>query len=87
MARSKYYIEAQVGDYVKPDGWPVGENLSAGDEFCPFRLKTRNGMYAVDITVTGNPKWNGCLWESRCKINFMGDGEPNNVVGGILYTK
>jgi hypothetical protein len=29
-------VTAKVGSYIKPDGWPIGACLEAGDSFSPL---------------------------------------------------
>lgn len=89
-----------VGDFVHPDEWKMGENLLADDGFkdssfpgCEFRLP--GGLdykLAVNIRVTGKPHFlyelGGQSWcKSRCKIEFVGDGEPSEFTGGWIFHK
>ena len=91
--REKYYIEPMPGDYVTPDGWNIGSNLMAGDgpegswPGCGFRLPSSGGLLAVNVKVTGNPYRDWEQWKSRCQITFVGDGEPDKVTGGYMWTR
>jgi hypothetical protein len=92
--KQTYYINPHVGDYVTPDGWNVGDLLKEGDSFqdsefpgCQFRIPSIAGNLAVNVSVTGNPKYQaGGSWKSRCRIEFVGDGEPGTVAGGYIWT-
>jgi hypothetical protein len=85
---------AQIGDYVKPDGWKNGELLEEDCGYkdssfpgCQFRLPNSHEGYklAVNITVTGRkPNKDGY---HRCKIEFVGDGEPSTFCGGWIKLK
>ena len=85
----------QIGDFVKPDGWKIGELLSASDGFkdssfagCDFRLESPNASHAVNITVTGLPRYSTAMRymnKSRCRIEFVGDGEPSTFSGGWIH--
>jgi hypothetical protein len=78
----------KVGTYVRPDGWGLGNCLTAGLEgFCDFYLPTNSGgpikEVAVNVEVTGRTmqRREGSYWV-RVKITFVGDGEPDVVVRG-----
>ncbi len=81
--------EITVGTYVKPENWPIGENLEPGlDGFCDFYLPTGHRkplpeVIAVNVKVTGRTpqRFAGDLW-LRVKITFVGDGEPDTYTGG-----
>jgi len=82
-------VTPQVGRYVKPDGWFLGANLTAGDSFSPFRLPTNSGgpikCLAVRVEVTGRTlKRVAGLRVVRVRITFVGDCEPDTVVGGYM---
>jgi hypothetical protein len=82
-------VEPQVGSYIKPDGWPLGEALLPGDSFSPFRIPVSNGgpikSLAVRIEVTGRTfqRKNGGR-VVRVKIIFPGDCEPDTVTHGYM---
>ena len=91
-------ITPMVGNSVQPDGWECGwEKLEESDGYsdgsfpgCQFRLPAgcdNTAKLAVNIKVTGKPRWNGISYTSRCKIEFVGDGEPSTFSGGIIYTR
>jgi len=90
-------ITAQVGDFVEPDEWRIGETLDKADDFsdgsfpgCQFRMHsyTADADLAVNIKVTGKPHLHGYdRYKSHCKIEFVGDGEPSTFAGGWIYTK
>lgn len=78
-----------VGAYVKPDGWRFGGSVVPGGEY-PIRLQGERAPYAVRIEQTGRyvrrvPGEGGSLG-LRVRITFLGDGEPDTVVGGWLFT-
>lgn len=89
--------EPKIGDFVHPDEWDLGENLKAADGYrnssfpgCQFRLPSRGEDLAVNITVTGKPRFrknsgSRLFWRSRVKIEFVGDGEPSTFSGGWIY--
>jgi len=83
-----------AGSYIKPDGWNVGDNLAPADYFkdgsfpgCEYRLHSRGGNLAVNVRITGRPypTSNYNLWKSRCRIEFVGDGEPSIFAGGYIW--
>ncbi len=82
----------EVGTFVKPDGWSIGDKLESGLEgFCDFYLPTWGHgpikQVAVNVRVTGRfpHRRAGDLYR-RVSITFVGDGEPNEKSGGwILF--
>ena len=87
-------INAKIGDTIKGDQWRWAYRLDADDGFkdssfpgCQFRvnLEDKEILLAVNIKTTGKPRWNGARYQSRCKIEFVGDGEPSTFSGGVLY--
>jgi hypothetical protein len=86
-------VNAIIGDTVKGDEWAWAEMLQEDDGFkdasypgCQFRVHLFNGVkLGVNIKTTGLPRWNGYRYQSRCKIEVPGDGEPSQSFGGILY--
>lgn len=89
-------VNAVIGDAIKADGWPAygAELLKAGDgpidsnfSGCQFRVTMFNGRYevAINVVTTGRPQYKQGGWQSRCKIEFIGDGEPSQYAGGTLY--
>jgi hypothetical protein len=89
--------EAKIGDCIEPDEWRFCEALLPGDEFtqewkgCQFRVKTYNSAMVypygmpVNVITTGSPKFKSGSWVSRCKIEFVKDGEASEFTGGKLY--
>jgi len=89
----------QVGDFVQPDAWKIGETLEADSGFkdssfpgCQFRLPGGfDYKLAVNIVVTGKPHWNtlwsgGKKYRSRCKVEFVhDDNEPSTFTGAWIY--
>ena len=87
-------VNAVVGDSIKGDEWQFGELLTESDGFsdssfpgCQFRVELwgKDVNLAVNVKTTGRPKWNGLRYQSRCKIEAVGDGKPSNFFGGTLY--
>jgi hypothetical protein len=86
-------VTPKVGDTLRGDYWSWYHNLEPDNGFkdssfpgCQFRVELHGLKIAINVKVTGQPKWNGVRWQSRCKIEFVGDGEPSSFTGGILYT-
>ena len=91
----------EVGDAVLPDNWNklgVWPRLEASDGCsddlfpgCEFRLPSVNledVRYAVNVTVTGDVRssTHGHIgWQSRCRIEFVGDGEPSSFYSGWIF--
>lgn len=95
ISNEKY--TAKIGDSVKPDEWPIFSTLIKGDDYCDdsfpgcdFRLPSsryEGYQLAVNVKVTGLPHDTG-MWgryKSRCRIEFVGDGEPSTFSGGWIY--
>lgn len=88
-------IQAKIGDFVKPDQWPIGSQLIEGttywdDSFngCCFYLPTNNGVtekLACNIVITGKPRYNWYNYKCRCRIEFVRDGEPSTFTRGDLF--
>jgi len=85
---------AMVGDTIKGDEWRWHYMLCEDDGFkdssfpgCQFRVNIddKDIMMAVNVKITGKPRWNGYKYQSRCKIEAVGDGEPSSFFGGVLY--
>ena len=86
---------AQAGDAVQADDWSISLQLDPGDSRadssfpgCQFRVPMGDGLYnvAVSVKTTGRPH-RTCFgrFQSRCKIEFVGDGEPSTFAGGWLF--
>jgi len=91
-AINDYDVTPKVGSYIKPDGWPIGSCLVAGDSFSAFRLPTNSAgpitSLAVRIEVTGRTfKYRLGDWLVRVKIIFLGDCEPDTQTGGYMAVK
>ncbi len=84
---------AIAGDFLKLDGWACGaELIDSWDTFTDLRLPTFSmgpiKSLAVKVKVTGRKShWTyfGNSWV-RVKVTFPGDGEPDTVAGGRLYS-
>lgn len=78
----------QVGSYVKPDCWAIGECLIAGDDFSAYRLPTHNPIVkslAVNVEVTGRKVMSNYGERFvRVRITFLGDGEPDQHTSGWM---
>ena len=95
LSECGFKVPAQIGDSVKGDEWSWHCKLDKSDGFsdssfpgCEFRLSDPGNAilgYAVNIKTTGKPKWNGINYQSRCRIEIVGDGEPSTFFGGTLY--
>ena len=79
-----------VNDLIQPDLWPIGAILEESDDYkdssfpgCSFYiLGTHGKRVAVNVTVTGRrPNRHGAF---RCRIEFVGDGEPSEFSGGTI---
>jgi len=89
--------QPQIDDLLVPDSWYMGEKLTEDDGYsdssfpgCQFRVETVGGDLAVNVTITGGDHFVSCAVsrrtrKSRCKIEFVGDGEPSIFTGGWLY--
>lgn len=85
--------EPRAGDYVVPDPWPCGGRLEqdhgySDSEFpgCQFRLPSSWGRLAVNVSATGRPHYTiARTLRSRCRIEFVGDGQPSEFAGGWIY--
>ena len=51
-------------------------------------IKRVDFLLAVNIEVTGLPKWKSSLgcYASRCRIEFVGDGEPSTFTGATIQS-
>ena len=98
MIASQEKHTPKAGDYLQPDEWKNGgNNITLADDFkdssfpgCQFRIVPPNHLdydLAINIKVTGKPHYTHLnnWYESRCKIEFVGDGEPSTFSGGVLY--
>ncbi len=80
----------KIGTYVEPDQWPIGECLTAGLEgFCDFYLPTGYTFGVTRVAVNVKPTGRVGIrrhgdYYRRVQITFVGDGEPDTVVGGCI---
>lgn len=86
---AREYPMIQVGTYVWPDNWAMGNCLRKGLEgFCPFYLPTNNPIItqlACNVEITGRRPQRRCGdYYLRVRITFIGDGEPDTVCGGWI---
>lgn len=95
MAIVPYVIYPKAGDYVEPDGWAIGARLLPGEAEvdwmylgCLFRLPSRHGDLAVNVTVTGRKvHYVDGYRRMRCLIEFAGDGEPSTYTRGWITAR
>jgi hypothetical protein len=79
----------QVGSYIKPEGWRLGNLLTPSDwDGAEFRIESPNypGVTrAVNVTVTGRTfqglPHSDARWV-KVRIEFVGDGEPSTSAKG-----
>lgn len=83
---------AAVGNVIKLDGWSCSADpLLPGDDFSAFRLPVLSRgpikSLAVNVEITGRvPRRDaGLAGAYRCRLTFVGDGEPDEVVGGYIW--
>lgn len=85
-------VEAKVASYVRPELWPFGARLQPSDwPAASFYLPTGGSIVkeiAVNVTVTGRTlaMKAGAFWV-RCKIEFVGDGEPSQFSPGWMLVE
>jgi len=87
----------KVGDSVQPDEWSCFSTLVKGDSYsdndfpgCDFRLPSNCSIgyqLAVNVKTTGLPHATHMYgrYKSRCRVEFVGDGEPSTFSGGWIY--
>lgn len=91
----------RAGDFVQPDGWSQGASIYAEESGftdsswpgCQFRLPTNHPApldyhLGINLVVTGRPHtwpYMDGRFRSRCRIEFVGDGEPSTFTGGWIY--
>lgn len=93
--KGRHVIE--IDDYIDLDNDSCGEHLREGDNpvddsypGCQFRLPLNNGgpvdSLGVNVKVTGCHHYLGDgRSRSRCKVEFVGDGEPSTYVRAWVY--
>lgn len=82
-------VTLQPGKQLYVDGWDIfSRGLKPSEwEKAQFRLESRTGLWlAVNITLTGRTiqKKNGQS-VVKCKIEFVGDGEPSTFNSGWVF--
>jgi hypothetical protein len=81
---------------IYPDTWPTWSFVQLdhctykdnGWSGCDYRIAegSSEGL-AINIYLTGrDSKWNGVTFETRARIEFVGDGEPSTFVKGKVYS-
>ena len=85
----------KAGDFLEPDGWAMGERLRDDDGYrdgsfpgCAFRVRTAGGDLAINVEPAGSDRFvsgPGPAFRCRCRVEFVGDGEPSAFAGGWLY--
>ena len=88
-------VKAQAYDKVRGDEWTDTKVLQPGDEAtgsfpgCQWWIRDAADIsaHAINIKVTGRPRWHDLteMWRSRCRIEFVGHGEPSVYVSGWYY--
>ena len=83
-------VEAKVGYYVHPDGWRFVECLRSSNwEDASYYLPTGYSFgiteIATNIYISGRKliHKNGGIYV-RVQVEFVGDGEPNTYVYGVM---
>lgn len=84
-------IVPAAGMSVKPDTWNIGfaELIPSDWDMAPVRIRTYQPVIeslAVRIEITGRTVFNQGYGINvvRCRVVFVGDGEPDTAVGGWL---
>lgn len=84
-------IVPTAGMSVKPDEWGIGfcEPIESDWDKAPVRIRTYQPVIeslAVRIEVTGRTVFAEANGASiiRCRVVFVGDGEPDTTTGGWL---
>lgn len=82
-------VAPKPDSYVVPDQWRFGGRLQPSDwSPAEFYLPTNQAVItalATNVTVTGRTlQRREGDWYVRCRIEFVGDGEPSTFVGGWL---
>ena len=89
-------VQPQVGHYLEPDEWRIGSVLEPDNGYkdssfpgCQFRIRNEDHphvTFAINLKITGKPRhYSTSNYRSRCKIEFVRDGEPSQFAGGWLY--
>ena len=78
--------------FVKTDDCTYKDN---GWNGCDYRVESKSWMthdhhsngLAINVHITGKTsKWNGVTFETRARIEFVGDGEPSTFTKGKVYS-
>ena len=87
-----YKLKIDIITAIHPDSWPMWDFVKTDDDTytdsgwngCDYRTE-EHGL-AVDIHITGRiAKWNGITYETRARITFVKDGEPDIHLKGKVY--
>jgi hypothetical protein len=89
-------LKPKVGDHLVPDSWNrFGNNLETGDGYvdasyrgCQFRLRSvqyTDRTSAINLVVTGRKSDRDGYF--RCRIEFVGDGEPSTFTSGKILIR
>ena len=71
--------------FVKTDDCTYKDN---GWNGCDYRVSegSSDGL-AVNVHITGKTsRWNGVTFETRARIEFVGDGAPSTFTKGKVYS-
>ena len=82
---------------IYPDSWPIWSFVKTDDctykdngwDGCDYRVSesSNNDGLAINVHITGKTsKWNGYDFETRARIEFVGDGEPSTFTKGKVYS-
>jgi hypothetical protein len=91
-----YQLKSENITAIYPDSWPYWESIKTdnctytdnGWNGCDYRVITGNADgLAINVHITGKTStWNGFTFETRAKIEFVGDGEPSTFSKGKVYS-
>ena len=81
---------------IYPDSWPNWSFIKVDDctytdndwKGCDYRVSEGNSEgLAINVHITGkSSKWNGSTFETRARIEFVGDGQPSTFAKGKVYS-
>jgi hypothetical protein len=77
--------QGEVYELIPDDGYR--DDLFPG---CQYRYETHGLKIAVNVMTTGRDKMHhfsvkGTIFRCRCRIEFVGDGEPSTYANGWFY--
>ena len=91
-----YQLKSDSITAIYPDSWPTWSFVKTDDctykdngwNGCDYRVSDGNADgLAINIHITGkDSKWNGTTFETRARIEFVGDGEPSTFAKGKVYS-